>query len=60
MCSSDLIPLRIYPDRGETRLEYHNTNRVSPEEAEAFLSAYRRELAAGPELVAISGSACAG
>ena len=54
------IPLRIYPDRGETRLEYHNTNQVSPEEAEAFLSAYRRELAAGPELVAISGSACAG
>lgn len=54
------VPLYLDRARNEARMDYVNTNRVTPREARAMLETYRRELERGQDLVMISGSACAG
>lgn len=54
------IPLLIDLTAGTSEIRYVNTNRLTPEEARAFLEAFGRELEQRPELVILSGSACAG
>lgn len=54
------IPLTVNREEGKAQLHFENTNRVTAPEARLFLEAFRKELSGQPELVIISGGACAG
>lgn len=58
-------PMRVLPnyinmEKRSFFLDYANTNRVDAEEAELFMARFNALLDEEPELVIISGSACAG
>lgn len=54
------IPTYICREQGIAEVGYVNTNRMTPAEAEAFISRYRELLDENLDMVIISGSACKG